>query len=87
MPDSPFCPTCLDYGDLRHTYKLVGASSFKCGTCKNIFLKSDFRPEEFLWKDDYKTWREDFDKKAKKSKQIKEELKRIESISKAKNVS
>ena len=79
---SPFCPRCLDFGDLRHTYKVAGRPIFKCGTCKKIFEKEMFKPEEISWKHDLKTWETFMGKKLSKQRgNIREELERLRGLS------
>lgn len=54
--DSPLCYPCLNQGLAAFTYHVVRTNFFKCGTCKNLYPRTKFQNEEFLWKDDPNTW-------------------------------
>lgn len=54
--DSPLCYACLNQGLPAFTYHVIRTNFFKCGTCKNLYPKTKFVNEEFLWKDDTQAW-------------------------------
>ena len=57
VPSSPFCPRCLIFGELHHTFKIAGKPAFKCGTCKATHPGSKFSPIDFTWKEDFEGWK------------------------------
>ena len=77
--NSPFCRRCLEFGGLKHTYKIACVQSFKCGTCKHIFPKASFNEKEFLWKSDHETWKA-FMTGRLKGKSIEKELTRVKKV-------
>ena len=78
VADSPFCPRCLIFGDLRHTYKVAGKQAFKCGTCKATHPASKFEPSDFTWRENFEDWKKAMTPNFKTGGNIKDELERLE---------
>lgn len=71
--DSPKCHNCLNAGILSQTYKLAGRASYKCQVCKSVIAHSEFKAEEFTWKDDFAKWKGFMETRIKeKSKSLKD---------------